>query len=166
VEKKLVESTKGLSGFLKAYRTTMVGLGLTPATKIVYVGCSGTCTPFIELNAYTIREQAKGQVFIPDGIIDDARSIWPVEGVGMQIGGAADPYNADYVVLLGGLSMPQCTIGAEGAGEVIRKVLKPGGKVIGVCFMDMFCKAGWEDKVRFDVMLNADISSVTVSKFE
>ena len=144
----------------------MVGLGLGPATKIVYVGCAGTCTPFIELNAYTLREQVKGQVFIPDGIIDDARSVWMVDGVGMQIGGAADPYNADYVVLLGGLSMPGSKAGVEQVSQLIGKILKPGGKVIGVCFMDMFCKAGWEDKVRFDLMLNADINAVTVSKYE
>ncbi len=166
MERKVIETTKGLSGFLKAYKTMMVGLGLQPATKVVYVGCAGSCTPFIELNAYAIREQVQGQVFVPDGVVDDARAIWQVGGIGMQIGGAVDPYGADYVVLLGGISMPQCTIGPEGANEVIRRVLKPGGKVIGVCFMDMFAKTGWEGKVRFDMMLNADINSVTVSKYE
>jgi hypothetical protein len=144
----------------------MTGLGLEPATKIVFVGCAGTCTPFVELLAYAIREQVQGMIFVPDGILDDSRSIWLVNGIGMQIGGAADPDGADYVVLFGGISMPQCSIGPEGTNEIIRKVLKPGGKVVGVCFMDMFAKAGWEDKVRFDLTINADINSVTVSKFE
>ncbi|HEY3274061.1 MAG TPA: DUF2124 family protein [Methanocella sp.] len=166
MEKKLVETTKGLSGMLKAFKSTMKGLGLEPPKKIVYVGCAGTCVPFVELFAYTIREDRPAQVLVPDGILDEARAVWYVDGIGMQIGGLVDAYGADYIVLLGGISMPQCTIGPEGANEIIKKAMKPGGKVLGVCFMDMFVKACWEDKVRFDIMLNADINSVTVSKFE
>jgi hypothetical protein len=166
LEKKIVESTKGLSGMLRAYKSTMKALGLEPPKKIVYVGCAGTCVPFVELFAYTIREDRPGQALVPDGLLDEARAVWYVDGIGMQIGGLVDPYGADYVILLGGISMPQCTIGPEGANDIIRKVLKPGGKVIGVCFMDMFAKAGWEDKVRFDLVINADINAVTVSKFE
>jgi hypothetical protein len=166
LEKKVVDTTKGLSGMLKAFKSMMLGLGLGPATKIVFVGNPGTCVPFIELFAYTIREQVKGMVFIPDGIVDDARSIWLVGGVGMQIGGLVDPYNADYVVLLGGLSMPGSKVSPEQAGQISGRLLKPGGKVIGICFMDMFAKAGWEDKVRFDIVMNADIDNVTIAKFE
>jgi len=166
MEKKIVETSKGLSGMLRAFRSAMKAQGLEPPKKIVYVGCAGTCVPFVELFAYTLREDRPAQVLVPDGILDEARAVWYVDGVGMQIGGLVDPYGADYVVLLGGISMPQCTIGPEGANEIIKKAMKPGGKVIGVCFMDMFAKAGWEGKVRFDLVLDADINSVTVSKFE
>ncbi len=166
MEKKLVESGKGLSGMLKMFKATMRGLGLEPPKKIVFVGCAGTCVPFVELFAYAIREDRPAMVLVPDGLLDDARGVWFVDGIGMQIGGAVDPAGADYVVLLGGISMPQCTIGVEGTNHVIQETLKPGGKVIGVCFMDMFAKAGWEGKVPFDLVMNADISSVTVSKFE
>ncbi len=166
MEKKLIESGKGLSGMLKMFKSTMKGLGLEAPKKIVFVGCAGTCVPFVELFAYTIREDRPAMVLVPDGILDDSRAVWPVDGIGMQIGGLVDPQGADYVVLLGGISMPQCTIGPEGTNDIIRKTLKPGGKVIGVCFMDMFAKAGWENKVRFDIVMNADISSVTVSRFE
>jgi hypothetical protein len=166
VAKKVVESTKGLSGMLKTFKATMLGLGLAPTTKIVYVGNPGTCVPFIELFAYTIREQVQGQVFIPDGMVDDARSIWLVGGVGMQIGGAVDPQGADYVVVLGGLSMPGSKVSPDQANQLVGKIKKPGGKVIGVCFMDMFAKAGWEDKVRFDLVIDGEITSVTVSKYE
>ena len=166
MEKKIVETSKGLSGLLRAFRTMMKGLGLEPPKKIAFVGCAGTCVPFIELFAYTIRQDRASLVLVPDGILDDARSVWMVDGIGMQVGGLADPQGADYVVLLGGISMPDCTIGPQGANEIIRKTLKPGGKVIGVCFMDMFAKAGWEDQVRFDLMLNANVDAVTVSKYE
>lgn len=151
---------------LRAFKSMMKAQGLEPPKKIVFVGCSGTCVPFVELFAYTIREDRPAMALVPDGILDDARAVWYVDGVGMQIGGLVDPQGADYVVLLGGISMPQCTIGTEGANEIIRKVLKPGGKVIGICFMDMFAKAGWEDKVRFDMIMNADIDNVVISSFE
>ncbi|HUL62787.1 MAG TPA: DUF2124 domain-containing protein [Methanocella sp.] len=166
MEKKVVESTKGLSGMLKAFKSMMQGLGLGPTTKIVFVGNPGTCTPFIELFAYTVRDLVKGMAFVPDGIVEDARAIWLVNGVGMQIGGAADPQGADYVVLLGGLSMPGSKVSPEQADKLIGRLMKPGGKVIGVCFMDMFCKAGWEDKPRFDLVMNADINPVNISRFE
>jgi hypothetical protein len=165
MEKKVMETAKGLSGMLRAFKSTMKTLGLEPPKKIVYVGCAGTCVPFVELFAYTVREDRPGQVLVPDGILDEARAVRYVDGIGMQIGGPVDPYGADYVVLLGGISMPQCTIGPEGANEIIEKAMKPGGKVIGVCFMDMFAKADWENKVRFDLVLNADVNSVTLSKF-
>lgn len=166
MEKKVTETTKGLSGMLRAFKATMKAQGLEPPTKIVFVGCAGTCVPFVELFAYTIREDRPAMALVPDGIMDEARAVWYVDGIGMQIGGLVDPFGANYVVLLGGISMPQCTIGPEGANEIIKKVLKPGGKVIGACFMDMFAKEGWEDKVRFDIIINADINSVTVASFE
>ncbi len=166
MEKKLVESGKGLSGMLRMFRSTMKGLGMEAPKKILFIGCAGTCVPFVELFAYTLREDRPAMVLVPDGILDDTRAVWYVDGIGMQIGGLVDPQDADYIVLLGGISMPQCTIGPEGTNDIIKKTLKPGGKVIGVCFMDMFAKAGWEDKVRFDLILNADITSVTLTKYE
>jgi len=166
MEKKTVETTKGLSGMLKAFKSMMQGLGLGPATKMVFVGNPGTCTPFIELFAYTVRDLVKGMVFVPDGIVEDARAIWLVNGVGMQVGGMTYALGADYLILLGGLSMPGSKVSPEQAGQLIGRLMKPGGKVIGVCFMDMFAKAGWEDKVRFDLVMNADINPVTVSKLE
>ncbi|HMK45849.1 MAG TPA: DUF2124 family protein [Methanocella sp.] len=166
MEKKVVETTKGLSGMLKAFKTMMQGLGMTPAAKVAFVGNPGTCQPFIELFAYTIREQAKNMVFVPDGIVEEARKIDLVSGVGMQIGSSADPSGADYAILLGGLSMPGSKVTPEQAGQLVDKIVKPGGKVIGICFMDMFEKAGWEDKMRFDLVMNAGINPVTISKFE
>lgn len=165
-EKKIVETSKGLSGMLRTFKGTMKSLGLEAPKRLVFVGCAGTCVPFVELFAYTIREDMPAMVLVPDGVLDDSRAVWYVDGIGMQIGGLVDPQGADYVILLGGISMPQCTIGVEGANEIISKVLKPGGKVIGVCFMDMFSREGWESKVKFDIVINADITSVTTAKFE
>ncbi len=165
--KHTVETVKGLSGMLKMFKSTMTDkLGLQPTHRIAFIGCSGTCVPFIELFAYTIRESMSGMILIPDGIIDDARGIWYINGIGMQVGGLVDPKGADFVVVLGGISMPSCSLGIEGTNKVIKEIMKPEGKVIGVCFMDMFCKAGWEEKIPFDMIMNANIDPVTLDKFE
>ncbi len=164
-EYKIVETTKGLSNLLRLYKSTMTSLGLKHGSKIAYIGCAGTCLPFIELFAFVLRDAHVEQVFLPDGIADDTRALWLVDRIGMQVGGASDPNGADFVVLLGGLSMPQCTIGIEGTNDAIKKVMKPGGKVVGVCFMSMFEKAGWYGKVPFDTVIDANIEPINVQKF-
>jgi hypothetical protein len=163
---KVVETSKGLSNLLKIFKAQMTALGMQRGNHIVFVGCAGTCLPFVELFAYTVRNDHVVMTFIPDGIIAEARSIWHVPGIGMQTGGAADPSGADIIVLLGGLSMPACTLGIEGSNDVINKIKKPGTKVMGVCFMSMFEKAGWYGKVPFDLVIDANIDPIQVQKFE
>jgi hypothetical protein len=163
---KVIETSKGLSNLLKVFKASLASLGLEPGNKVVFVGCSGTCLPFVELFAYTIRDSRTTMAFVPDGIVDDARSLGLVPGIGMQAGGVVDPSGADYIVLLGGLSMPACTLGIEGSNEVIGRIKKPGAKVVGVCFMSMFEKAGWYGKVPFDLVIDAGIEPVNVLKFE
>jgi len=47
--------------------------------------------------------------------------------------------------------------------EVRALIQKHGGvKVLGVCFMNMFEKAGWLDTVSFDLMIDATIDPVRV----
>jgi hypothetical protein len=162
---QIVETSKGLSNFLKIYKAQMVSLGLKPGSKVAYIGCAGTCLPFIELFAFVLREAQVEQVFIPDGIVEETRSLGLVSGIGIQVGGMAIANGADLVVLFGGISMPQCTIGIEGTNEAIGKIMKPGGKVIGVCFMSMFEKAGWYGKVPFDTVIDAGIEPINVQKF-
>ena len=165
-EAKIVETSKGLSGLLRTFKSTMASMGLKLNDKVVFVGSAGTCVPFIELFAYTIREPRVNMVLVPDGNLDESRSIWLVQGVGMQIGGATEPHGADFVVLLGGLSMPGSKVTAEDTEALTRSILKPGGKVVGVCFMDMFRKAGWCDRVHFDALIDANIDPVNVIKFQ
>ena len=165
--KNTIETGKGLSGMLKMFKSTMTEkLGLQPTHRIAFIGCSGTCVPFIELFAYAIRESMCGMTLIPDGISEDARGIWYISGIGMQVGGLVDPQGADFVVILGGISMPSCSLGVAATNNVIKKIMKPEGKVIGICFMDMFAKAGWEEKIPFDLIMNANIDSVTLDKIE
>jgi hypothetical protein len=163
---KVVETAKGLSPLLKVFKAQMAAMGVQPASKIVFLGSIGTCVPFIELFSYTLRNDRVEMLLVPDAILDEARFIWHVPGIGMQVGGAADPKGADFVVILGGLSMPGSKVDANGVAERVKAVLKPGGKVMGICFMGMFEKAGWYGKVPFDVVMDATIDPIQVQKFE
>jgi len=48
----------------------------------------------------------------------------------------------------------------------VREVINrhPGAIVIGVCFMKMFAKAGWLDTITFDLLIDANIDPVEVTK--
>lgn len=146
---KKIHEFKGISGNLSVFRDEV-----KDAKKVTFVGTPGVCTPFAELFAYAIRD--KESVFIPNVDIGAAKKI-ELTSHGMQLSQNAEP-KADAVVLLGGLSMPKSGVTAEEAVDLVDKVLKENGKLIGLCFMDMFRKAGWDKKIDFDCMIDASIS--------
>ena len=43
---------------------------------------------------------------------------------------------------------------------LVDEILADDGKVIGVCFMDMFTKAEWPDKVDFDCIIDGTLMGV------
>jgi hypothetical protein len=72
----------------------------------------------------------------------------------------SDPHESDVVVLLGGLSMPKYNVDIDGLKELIEEISKPGTQLMGVCFMDMFTKAGWLDKFDFDCVIDGTLTGV------
>jgi hypothetical protein len=118
-----------------------------------FPGVPGVCTPLAELFGYVIRE--KESVFITLTYIKSARKI-EMTPQGMQLSEPTDP-NADVVVLLGGLSMPKANVKPEKINEMVEKILKKDGKLMGISFMGMFKEAGWLDKVDFDCIIDATI---------
>ena len=72
----------------------------------------------------------------------------------------SDPCNSDIVVLLGGLSMPKYDVDVDELNNLIKEILKEDGRIIGVCFMDMFAKAGWLDKFDFDCVIDGTLTGV------
>jgi hypothetical protein len=62
---------------------------------------------------------------------------------------------------MGGLAMPNMPVSKEDVKQVVQR--HPNVKVIGVCFMSMFEKAGWLDEVSFDMIIDAIIDPVTVT---
>jgi hypothetical protein len=63
---------------------------------------------------------------------------------------------------MGGLAMPNMPLTKEDVKELIQR--HGNVKVIGVCFMNMFEKAGWPGTVSFDLIIDATIDPVTVTK--
>ena len=74
----------------------------------------------------------------------------------------SDPHGSDVVVLLGGLSMPKYDVDTEELNALVNDILKEDGRIIGVCFMDMFAKAGWLDKVDFDCVIDGTLIGVVM----
>lgn len=155
------ETYKSVPGILRPFKEYLQTLGLKSGDQIVYYGCVGTCTPFVELLAIAIRGLRTDQVFVP--LLDEtkAKKIVNIDDVGMQVSGGPARLNPKVLVIMGGLAMPNMPVPKEDVKALIQR--HAGVKVIGVCFMSMFEKAGWLDDVSFDMMIDATIDPVTVT---
>ena len=148
-----VENWRGITGQINAFKNA-VG----DAQKITYLGSPSVCTPFAALMAYAVRE--KENHFI--SFIDlETSHEFELKPWGMTLPEkVSDPLDSDVVVLLGGLSMPKANVDTEKLNNVVGEILKDGGKLIGLCFMDMFTKAGWLEKVDFDLIIDGTLTGV------
>jgi hypothetical protein len=135
---------------------------LKKGDQIIYYGVPGTCTPFVELLAFTLRSLELEQVFVP--FVDEyrAKKIGHVDYVGMPVRMAPVKFNPKAIVIMGGFSMPNVPVKVDQVKAALDKY--PGTAVIGVCFMHMFEKAGWLGTVSFDCLIDANIDPVEVTK--
>ena len=148
-----VNEWKGINGQLVSFKNE-VG----DAQKITFVGSPGVCTPFAELLAYTVRDRET--YFIPLLDVDDCHRFEEKPYAMVLSDEVSDPRDSDVVVLLGGLSMPKYDVDTEDAKALVSDILKEDGLLIGVCFMDMFSKAGWLDKINFDCVIDGTLTGV------
>ena len=148
-----VNEWKGINGQLVSFKNE-VG----EAQKITFVGSPGVCTPFAELLAYTVRDRET--YFIPLLDVDDCHRFEEKPYAMVLSDEVSDPRGSDVVVLLGGLSMPKYDVDTEDAKALVSDILKEDGLLIGVCFMDMFAKAGWLDKIDFDCVIDGTLTGV------
>lgn len=157
-----IKTLSGVPGMLRPFKHYLAGTGLPEGARIVYCGVPGTCTPFIELLAFAVRDLPFEHVFVPYLDEEKAQEIHAVPGVGMQIGGspAAADRNPAVIVLMGGLAMPNIPVDAKDAEELLER--HPQAKRVGVCFMSMFEKAGWLDQIAFDLLIDATLDPVTI----
>ncbi|WP_457615289.1 DUF2124 family protein [Methanopyrus sp.] len=141
---------KGLKPFLTGFRETV--LDLTDGEGVlVYSGCAGTCTPFAELLAFTLRETDLEQYYS----IDLRREYLRMElrGHGYTVTDEREGLeSADVVVLLGGLAMPVSDATPDDAREFLEELGNP--PLVGVCFMNMFERAGWTDELDFHTIID------------
>jgi len=157
------EPLRGIPGILRPFKEYVKILGLNPGDQIVYYGCVGTCTPFAELLAVAIRGLHLQQVFVPLLDEEKAHAIHDVPDVGMQAGGEPVAVTGPKVlVIMGGLAMPLMPVTKEQVRDLAAR--HAGAKVAGVCFQDMFARAGWIGTVPFDLVISAMIDPVTVTR--
>jgi hypothetical protein len=152
----------GVPGILRPFREFIEAKGLKKSDQIVYYGVPGTCTPFVELLGFAIRSLGLEQIYVPFVDESKAKTIDLVPDVGMQTRGSSGLLKPKVVVIMGGLSMPNVPVKADQVKAVIEK--HPGAQVIGVCFMQMFEKAGWLNVITFDCLIDATIDPVDVIK--
>jgi hypothetical protein len=143
-----VQDVKGLGGVLNGFRDLVKDDG-----KITFVGSPGFCTPFALFLGYPVRE--KDLFFVPGLNKDKARRIISTEyglELGVSVDADADAAATDVLVVLGGMAMPKIGVKPEEMLEFLSKIKYK--KLVGVCFMGIFEKAGWCQALNFDYVMN------------
>ena len=149
-----MEKRSGIPGFTGAFRDTMADI--KDGAKVVFTGSVAVCTPFIELLAYTVRNRGFEMLYVPRAVAEEARRIKEIENIGYSVvDEKGDPNNPSAVVVLGGLAMPKFGCPPE---DVIRMIEELSGderpRVIGVGFMNIFERQGWDKKIKFDRLID------------
>jgi len=155
-----MEKKSGIIGFTGAFRDSVKETDI--GSKVVFTGSVAVCTPFIELLAYTIRDKDFQMVYVPKADITEARRIKEQSNIGFSVvNEKADPKRPDVVVVMGGLAMPKFGCSPEDVLKMVGEISgdqKP--KIIGVCFMNIFERAGWTKKIPFDVLIDTNMETV------
>jgi hypothetical protein len=159
---KQKEVFSGVPGMLRPFKEYLEKKGMKAGDQVVYYGCPGTCTPFVELLGFAVRSLELEQIFVP--YVDESKSqrLKLVPDIGMQAGGQAKITRPKAVVVMGGLSMPNVPVTLEQVRSTATKY--PDAALIGICFMNMFEKAGWLKAMEFDLLIDAMINPVDVWK--
>ena len=102
-------------------------------------------------------------LYVPVADARAARKIKEIAKIGYSVvNEKGDPQNPDVIVVLGGLAMPKFGCAPEAVNEMI-ELLSSGEKrpqIIGVCFMNIFERAGWDTKIPFDIVIDTTMESV------
>jgi len=141
-----IQEIKGLGGLLNGFRDLV-----KDDAKITFVGSPGFCTPFALFLGYPVKD--KELAFVPGLQAERARRIISTE-YGLELGEPTSA-DADVVVVLGGMAMPKIGASVPEMKEFLARVNHK--KLLGVCFMGIFEKAGWCANLEFDVVMNAII---------
>lgn len=158
------EIFRSVPGILRPFKEYLRTRKIADGDQIVYYGCVGTCTPFVELLAMSMRGMHLEQVFVPLLAESKAKKMIDVPDVGMQVCGDTATLHPRVMVIMGGLAMPNMPLTK---GDVQARIQQHSPViVIGVCFMSMFEKAGWLDTITFDLMIDATLDPVTVTTKE
>lgn len=147
---------------LRPFKEYLEKKGLKAGDQVVYYGCPGTCTPFVELLGFAVRGIGLELVFVPYVDESKAQKLKLVSDIGMQAAGAVKISNPKAVVVMGGLSMPNMPVTMDQVKTTVEKY--PEAALIGISFMNMFEKTGWLKSMDFDLLIDAMIDPVNVWK--
>lgn len=152
-----MEKLSGIVGITRAFRDALSDL--KEGSKVVFVGSPFVCTPFIELLAYAVRDRNFEMVFIPKSDESEARKIREYKNIGYSVSEEkADPNEPDAIVLMGGLAMPKFGCSAEEISSMLKRICKSKTPpILGVCFMKVFRKQGWDKLFNFKKLIDATI---------
>lgn len=155
-----MEKKSGIVGFTSAFRESIKEI--ENGSTVVFTGSVAVCTPFIELLAYSIRDKDFKMVYVPKSDIKEAKEIKEIPNIGFSVvDHQTDPQNPEVMVVMGGLAMPKFGCSPDEVLSMLEEISgnqKP--KIIGVCFMGIFEKAGWIPKIPFDVVLDTTLETV------
>jgi hypothetical protein len=157
---ELKEQLSSVPGILRPFKAYIQQAGLADGDQIVYYGCPGTCTPFVELLGFAIRDLPFEQVFVPYANEAKAKRLRQVSDVGMQVSPESAVIGPKVIVLMGGLSMPNVPVTMDEMRDAVGA--HPEASVVGICFMKMFEKTGWIDAFDFDLIIDANIDPVNI----
>ncbi|NLX47853.1 MAG: DUF2124 family protein [Euryarchaeota archaeon] len=148
---------EGISGLTKTFREALNEI--EDGSNVLFVGSEAVCPPFAQLLAYAVRDRKMNFGFCPKAAWDSSRTMVWVEGAGYQVGKAKfEPGESDVIVLLGGLAIAKFGCPVEDVKALISQI--PRHKmVVGLGFMDVFRRMGWNTALHFDVLLDSYISA-------
>ncbi len=155
-----MDKKMGIVGLTGSFRENLSDI--KDESKIVFTGSVAVCTPFIELLSYSVRDKNHDLVYIPKSEIENAKIIKMQPNIGFSVvDEKADPLNPEAIVVLGGLAMPKFGCAPEDILKMIEELSKEKKpKIIGVCFMNIFEKAGWDKKLEFDILIDTTLETV------
>ncbi|HWQ64150.1 MAG TPA: DUF2124 family protein, partial [Methanospirillum sp.] len=146
---------QGIPGMLRPFKEYLETWSLPEGAEVVFFGVPGTCTPFVELLCYAARSLPCTFLFAPYLHENESRKMVYTEGLGFQLGEPCKITNPSVFILMGGLSMPGVPVKIEDAEALLAKYQDVA--CAGICFMHMFQKSGWLDKISFDLLIDATI---------
>ncbi len=156
----IMVKAEGISGLTKLFRESLVDVD--EASTILFVGSEAVCPPFAQLLAYAVRDRKMRFGFCPKAEWGNSRAMKWVDGAGFQIDEESfEPGEADVIVILGGLAIPKFGCPVEDVKALISQIPKHR-LVLGLGFMDVFRKTGWNTLLHFDVLIDAYMSAEVI----
>jgi hypothetical protein len=99
-------------------------------------------------------------VFFPYFTEEKAKKIVFEEDVGMQVSHDKVTLHPKALIIMGGLAMPNVPVTITDARIVITRHHE--AVTLGICFMQMFEKAGWRKEIKYDLFIDTSIDPVIV----